>query len=176
MLNFLLRSNERLADSGGATLDQVRIDSPITGSNEGRSRLVHDQTLQATSTSTAEAVEHPITRQTTVDIAVPIYNESRDLEPSVHRLREFLNDQFPFPAMITIVDNASTGSPGRSQASEPSILAPRAVVAHSVLPGQPVMPTSLPTWTLTCRPASNVYCHSSHPLYQDTATWRSAAG
>lgn len=43
-----------------------------------------------------------------LDIAIPVYNEEVDLEPNVRRLREFLDTRFPFPARITIVDNAST--------------------------------------------------------------------
>jgi putative flippase GtrA len=43
-----------------------------------------------------------------LDIVVPVYNEERDLEPSVRRLRAFLDAGFPYPARITIADNAST--------------------------------------------------------------------
>jgi len=43
-----------------------------------------------------------------LDIAIPVYNEETDLEPNVRRLREYLDQRFPFPARITIVDNAST--------------------------------------------------------------------
>src|SRR5438270_7655911 len=43
-----------------------------------------------------------------VDIAIPGYNEERDLERSVRRLRRYLDHQFPFEARITVVDNAST--------------------------------------------------------------------
>src|ERR1700730_17439796 len=44
----------------------------------------------------------------TVDIVIPVYNEERDLVPSVRRLHAYLQDRFPFAATITIVDNAST--------------------------------------------------------------------
>jgi hypothetical protein len=44
----------------------------------------------------------------TVEIVVPVYNEERDLAPSVRRLRAYLDDGFPFRAVITIADNAST--------------------------------------------------------------------
>jgi glycosyltransferase involved in cell wall biosynthesis len=44
----------------------------------------------------------------TVDIVIPVYNEERDLVRSVRRLHAYLEDRFPFPATITIVDNAST--------------------------------------------------------------------
>jgi glycosyltransferase involved in cell wall biosynthesis len=44
----------------------------------------------------------------TVDIIIPVYNEERDLVRSVRRLHAYLEDWFPFPATITIVDNAST--------------------------------------------------------------------
>src|SRR3954453_2573728 len=43
-----------------------------------------------------------------VDIVVPVYNEERDLEPSIRRLHAFLHDGFPLPARITVADNAST--------------------------------------------------------------------
>ena len=43
-----------------------------------------------------------------VDIAIPVYNEERDLERSVRRLRRYLDHRFPFAARITVVDNAST--------------------------------------------------------------------
>ena len=42
-----------------------------------------------------------------VDVAVPVYDEEEDLERSVHRLDGFLANDFPWPARITIVDNAS---------------------------------------------------------------------
>ena len=42
-----------------------------------------------------------------VDVVVPVYNEERDLAPSVRKLRQFLDTQLPFLAMITIADNAS---------------------------------------------------------------------
>ena len=43
-----------------------------------------------------------------VDIAIPVYNEERDLEPNVRRLRSYLDARLPFLSRITIVDNAST--------------------------------------------------------------------
>lgn len=42
-----------------------------------------------------------------VDVVIPVYNEERDLAPSVRRLRAYLDAEFPFPAVITIADNAS---------------------------------------------------------------------
>lgn len=38
---------------------------------------------------------------------MPVYNEERDLGPSVRRLHEYLSSRFPFPSVITIADNAS---------------------------------------------------------------------
>jgi len=43
-----------------------------------------------------------------IDIVIPVYNEERDLGPSVRRLHAYLGSDFPFPAIITIADNAST--------------------------------------------------------------------
>jgi len=42
-----------------------------------------------------------------VDVVVPVYNEERDLGPSIRRLHEFLASGFPFSSVITIADNAS---------------------------------------------------------------------
>jgi glycosyltransferase involved in cell wall biosynthesis len=49
-----------------------------------------------------------LVKEQTVDIVIPVYNEERDLVPSVRRLHAYLEARFPFPATITIVDNAST--------------------------------------------------------------------
>lgn len=43
-----------------------------------------------------------------VEIVVPVFNEESDLGPSVRRLNAFLDEHFPFSAIITIADNAST--------------------------------------------------------------------
>ena len=48
-----------------------------------------------------------------VDVVVPVYNEERDLEPNVRRLHAYLETSFPFPARITIADNASTDGTAR---------------------------------------------------------------
>ena len=42
-----------------------------------------------------------------LDVVVPVYNEQAALADSVYRLHRHLRDQFPFPARITIADNAS---------------------------------------------------------------------
>ncbi|HYZ66508.1 MAG TPA: glycosyltransferase, partial [Mycobacterium sp.] len=42
-----------------------------------------------------------------LDVVVPVYNEQAALADSVHRLHRHLQDHFPFPARITIADNAS---------------------------------------------------------------------
>lgn len=42
-----------------------------------------------------------------LDVVIPVYNEQDDLGPSVHRLHRHLREHFPFPARITIADNAS---------------------------------------------------------------------
>jgi putative flippase GtrA len=48
------------------------------------------------------------TRQYVLDIVIPVYNEERDLPGSVRRLHQFLVDEVPYPARITVADNAST--------------------------------------------------------------------
>jgi glycosyltransferase involved in cell wall biosynthesis len=61
-------------------------------------------------------MNHPATglaHEPSVEIVVPVYNEERDLEPSVRRLHAYLESFFPFPALVTIADNASTdATPG----------------------------------------------------------------
>ena len=42
-----------------------------------------------------------------VDVVIPVYNEERDLGPSVRRLHDYLTNVFRFSSVITIVDNAS---------------------------------------------------------------------
>jgi putative flippase GtrA len=43
-----------------------------------------------------------------VDVTVPVLDEERVLETSIHRLHRFLRTEMPFPWRITIVDNGST--------------------------------------------------------------------
>ena len=48
-----------------------------------------------------------VVKEPTIEIVVPVYNEERDLERSVRRLRAYLDAGFPFHTMVTIADNAS---------------------------------------------------------------------
>ncbi|WP_406120544.1 glycosyltransferase [Streptomyces sp. NBC_00989] len=51
-------------------------------------------------------------REPVLDVVVPVYNEEKDLEPSVRRLHAHLSETFPYPFRITVADNASTdGTP-----------------------------------------------------------------
>ncbi|WP_054812352.1 bifunctional glycosyltransferase family 2/GtrA family protein [Nocardia arizonensis] len=50
-----------------------------------------------------EAVITPV-----LDVVIPVYNEEADLGICVRRLHAYLSEGFPFPARITIADNAST--------------------------------------------------------------------
>jgi Glycosyl transferase family 2 len=43
-----------------------------------------------------------------VEIVVPVYNEAEQLAERVLALRTFLDESFPFRALVTVVDNAST--------------------------------------------------------------------
>jgi putative flippase GtrA len=47
-------------------------------------------------------------RPPVVELAIPVYNEELTLEASVRRLRNYLNESFPFETTVRIVDNAST--------------------------------------------------------------------
>jgi len=54
------------------------------------------------------ALADPLVGTVDVEIVVPVYNEEADLDVSVRRLHTFLRDRFPFTALVTIADNAST--------------------------------------------------------------------
>jgi putative flippase GtrA len=43
-----------------------------------------------------------------VEIVIPVYNEAPNLTARVAELRRFLDESFPFRALVTVVDNAST--------------------------------------------------------------------
>ncbi|HVC69551.1 MAG TPA: glycosyltransferase [Acidimicrobiales bacterium] len=43
-----------------------------------------------------------------VEVVVPVYNEEWTLGPSVRRLRSYLDSEFPFSSVVTVVDNGST--------------------------------------------------------------------
>jgi glycosyltransferase involved in cell wall biosynthesis len=51
---------------------------------------------------------NPLPAEPQVEIALPVYNEEADLAPNLRRLRAYLDRRFPLPALVTIVDNAST--------------------------------------------------------------------
>jgi len=41
-----------------------------------------------------------------LDLVIPVYNEEAGLERSVRTVRAYLNHCFPYPARLTIADNA----------------------------------------------------------------------
>ncbi|MEU8900733.1 bifunctional glycosyltransferase family 2/GtrA family protein [Nocardia sp. NPDC048505] len=54
------------------------------------------------------AVAEPAALRPVLDVVIPVYNEERDLAVCVRRLHAHLRNGFPFPARITVADNAST--------------------------------------------------------------------
>src|SRR5690349_174486 len=48
-----------------------------------------------------------------LDVVVPVYNEQTALAASIRRLHCYLRDSVPFPARITIADNASVDDTAR---------------------------------------------------------------
>lgn len=48
-----------------------------------------------------------------LDVVVPVYNEQAALAESIHRLHRYLQEAVPFPARITIADNASVDDTSR---------------------------------------------------------------
>lgn len=49
-----------------------------------------------------------ITRNCVLDIVIPVHNEERDLPGCIRRLHTYLDSDVPYPARITVADNAST--------------------------------------------------------------------
>ena len=47
-------------------------------------------------------------RKCVLDIVIPVHNEERDLPGCVRRLHRYLDTYVPYPARITVADNAST--------------------------------------------------------------------
>ena len=65
--------------------------------------MAPEPTLQILGSPTGPGTAPPV-----VDVVVPVYNEERDVAPSVRRLHRYLSERFPFSFRITIADNAST--------------------------------------------------------------------
>ncbi|HXQ18636.1 MAG TPA: glycosyltransferase [Acidimicrobiales bacterium] len=63
-------------------------------------------------TTHSAGIPVPIDGSPLVEVVVPVYNEARGLDRSIRTLRSFLDRSFPFPALVTIVDNASTDETG----------------------------------------------------------------
>ncbi|QXC61027.1 glycosyltransferase family 2 protein [Aquihabitans sp. G128] len=47
-------------------------------------------------------------RVAAVEVVIPVYNEQAGLVASIERLHAYLDERFPLPWLVTIVDNAST--------------------------------------------------------------------
>jgi putative flippase GtrA len=58
--------------------------------------------------SRATAVRNIETGSPVLDLVIPVYNEEAGLERSVRTVRAYLDHCFPYPARLTIADNAST--------------------------------------------------------------------
>ena len=48
------------------------------------------------------------TRGYALDVVIPVHNEERDLPGCIRRLHDYLSTDVPYPARITVADNAST--------------------------------------------------------------------
>jgi len=104
---------------------------------------------------------------TRVDIVIPVYNEERDLERSITRLREFLQQNCPYRWRIVVADNASKIARWRSlknlldagRARLVTFTSTKKVVAvRCAAPGWIAMPMSSAIWTLTFRPGWMLLC------------------
>jgi glycosyltransferase involved in cell wall biosynthesis len=64
--------------------------------------------LAMTALAPEEADVDPRRLPVDVEIVVPVHNEAAQLAARITALRSFLDESFPFSALVTIVDNAST--------------------------------------------------------------------
>ncbi|MFJ9900870.1 glycosyltransferase [Streptomyces sp. NPDC091280] len=55
----------------------------------------------------ADVPDSAVTRQPTVEIVIPVYNEERALPDCIRTLHARLRDELPYPWRITVADNAS---------------------------------------------------------------------
>ena len=94
VLSRALRRSRRFTPRRQQTLTQVQSES-ITMS---------DMTLVAPPEPGVDPRRIPLD----VEIAIPVYNEAEHLAERIIELRRFLDESFPFRALVTIVDNAST--------------------------------------------------------------------
>ena len=80
----------------------------------GPAQVVHGDLLRpGPSLGPMDMCERPV-----LDLVVPVYNEAHSLERSVRTVRAFL-DRFPYPARLTVADNASTDGTWRSHSASP---------------------------------------------------------
>ncbi len=77
----------------------------FSGSDHGVTGAVDAPIITGAFTSREERESR---RSTVVDLAIPVYNEADVLPQSIGRLRDYLDNHFPFATEIVIVDNAST--------------------------------------------------------------------
>ena len=57
-----------------------------------------------------DATPSPRPAAPVLELVIPVHDEERDLERAVRTARAFLDTQLPYPARLTIADNASTDS------------------------------------------------------------------
>ncbi len=86
---------------------------------------------------------HPVD----VEIVVPVYNEAAHLAARVAELRRFLDQSFPFTALVTVVDNASTDETF-AVASELAATTPGVAALHLARKGRGHALRS--AWTSSC--------------------------
>ncbi len=67
-----------------------------------------DPLSAVTTTDPIRGIVDPRKIPVDVEIVVPVYNEAEHLVERVTELRRYLDESFPFRALVTLVDNAST--------------------------------------------------------------------
>jgi len=90
------------------TLSRIEVSAGTTDLSPGNDVSASVDSVDGAVLAPVEADTHPRRVRVDVEIVVPVYNEAAQLAERITALRRFLDQSFPFRALVTIVDNAST--------------------------------------------------------------------
>jgi cellulose synthase/poly-beta-1,6-N-acetylglucosamine synthase-like glycosyltransferase len=105
-----------------------------------------------------------------VEIVIPVYNEAPHLAERVTELRRFLDQSFPFRALVTVVDNASTDETF-ALASQLAATTPGVAAMHLPRKGRGYALRSAWSKTSTCPRRSPPCSPSWRRCSRGRATW-----
>src|SRR5580692_1222550 len=92
------------------TLPRIEVSAGTTGLSPMTEAAVPVHPDAAAAVDRALTIQSPGSQELppVVEVALPVFNEEIMVEENIRRLREYLDESFPFETTIRIVDNAST--------------------------------------------------------------------